>query len=214
MLTGSERKALIGHYNKKLSSSETVLMCDVVDEKEGEGTGVCEDKYRVMSREGMRGMVDTSLKPDIGQKEEIRRILARPSDYLSNSEKDLLWRFRFSLVDDKKAMCKFILSVDWRQATEVIQATELLSQWRKRAPIDITDALKLLSGSEGFRRTIVREYAVETLAGCSDAELELFLLQLVSAIKYEIFEDEDSSGEDEDEQGGAVEVPRVQVRVY
>eukprot|EP00520_Triparma_pacifica_P017482 CAMPEP_0118646972 /NCGR_PEP_ID=MMETSP0785-20121206/8356_1 /TAXON_ID=91992 /ORGANISM="Bolidomonas pacifica, Strain CCMP 1866" /LENGTH=1145 /DNA_ID=CAMNT_0006539031 /DNA_START=160 /DNA_END=3594 /DNA_ORIENTATION=- len=217
-MTDKERRSLIGWYNRKLQLAETSAMCDVVEERTGEENPE-QYKYRVMSRGGKRGLVDTGLRPDIGQKEEIRRILARPSDYLTSSEKDLLWRFRFSLVDDKKALCKFLLSVDWKQATEVIQAAELLNQWRKRAPIDITDALKLLSGSDGFRRTIVREYAVETLAGCSDKELSMFLLQLVMAIKYEIFEeDEDADDEDNDEgmednesEGEAVEAPKVQV---
>ena len=215
-LSKGARVRLVNYYNEVIRSIEGTIMCDVVEEKE---TSVCEEKYRLLSREGIRGMVDTSLKPDIGQKEEIRRILARPSDYLTTEEKDLIWRFRFSLVDDKRALSKFLLSVDWRQANEVIQASELLNQWRKRAPIDITDSLKLLSGAEGFRRTIVRDYAVETLEQCTDQALSMFLLQLVMAIKYEVFEEEEESDSDEEEggntdaegEGEAIEVPKVQV---
>ena len=43
---------------------------------------------------------------------------------LSEAEGDLLWQFRFSLVDDGAALPKFLLCVDWSSASETAQATE------------------------------------------------------------------------------------------
>lgn len=47
-------------------------------------------------------------------------------------------------------------------------------------------ALSYLYDIEPHTRTLqVREYAIDTLASAPDAELRLYLLQLVQAIKYE-----------------------------
>lgn len=59
-------------------------------------------------------------------------------------EKDLLWAFRHSLTDNRKALTKFLLSVDWSVEQEAQQVPALLEQWRSKAGVDISDALKLL----------------------------------------------------------------------
>ena len=69
--------------------------------------------------------------------------------------KDLLWRFRFSLVDNRRALTKFLVAVDWTVESEVVQAVELLDQWRKRSPIEVTDALKLLGKHVAFQTSLV-----------------------------------------------------------
>lgn len=53
-----------------------------------------------------------------------------------------MWRFRFSLTSDRRALTKFLKCVDWSDASEARQAAELMQQW---APIEIADALELLS---------------------------------------------------------------------
>ena len=75
--------------------------------------------------------------------------------------------------------------MDWTQESEVVQAAELLDQWRKRSPIEVTDALKLLGRNVAFQTSLVRSYAIETLNDAPDEELRLYLLQLVQALKYE-----------------------------
>ena len=57
-------------------------------------------------------------------------------------DKALLWRFRWSLTPEKRALTKFLQCVDWGDAQEARQAAELMHHW---APIDIADALELLS---------------------------------------------------------------------
>lgn len=66
-----------------------------------------------------------------------------------------------------------------------MQAAELLEQWRKRSPIEVTDALKLLGKQVAYQTNLVRAYAIDTLAAAPDEELSLYLLQLVQALKFE-----------------------------
>lgn len=150
-----------------------------------------EDKYRTLAHDLLRGLVDPALKPDREQRDRLTAIIESPSHHPTREEKDLLWRFRFSLVDNRRALTKFLLAVDWTVESEVVQAAELLEQWRKRSPIEVTDALKLLGKHVAFQTNLVREYAIDTLASAPDSELRLYLLQLVQALKYETMEASD-----------------------
>jgi phosphatidylinositol 3-kinase len=152
---------------------------------ENEHDNPVEDKYRALAHDLLRGLVDPALKPDRGQRDRLASIIDSTSHHLSREEKDLLWRFRFSLVDNRRALTKFLLAVDWTVDSEVVQAAELLEQWRKRSPIEVTDALKLLGKHVAFQTNLVRSYAIDTLAAAPDSELRLYLLQLVQALKYE-----------------------------
>lgn len=58
-------------------------------------------------------------------------------------------------------------------------------QMQQKAPIDVADALKLLSGGKAFQSPLVRKYAVDVLRTASDEELHILLLQLVQALRYE-----------------------------
>ena len=157
----------------------------LTDENENPLDNPAQDKYRILAHDLIRGLVDPGLKPDRVQRGRLERIIGSPSYHLSTDEKDLLWRFRFSLVDNRRALTKFLLAVDWTQESEVVQAAELLDQWRKRSPIEVTDALKLLGRNVAFQTSLVRSYAIETLNDAPDEELRLYLLQLVQALKYE-----------------------------
>jgi phosphatidylinositol 3-kinase len=154
-------------------------------EYENEDDNPVEDKYRTLAHDLIRGLVDPALKPDREQRKRLAAIIESPGQHPSREEKDLLWRFRFSLVDNRRALTKFLLAVDWSVEGEVIQAAELLEQWRKRSPIEVTDALKLLGKHVAFQTNLVRDYAIDTLAAAPDSELRLYLLQLVQALKYE-----------------------------
>ena len=54
----------------------------------------------------------------------------------------MLWRFRYSLTSEARALTKFLKCVDWGDAQEARQAADLMQAW---APIAIADALELLS---------------------------------------------------------------------
>lgn len=162
-------------------------------EYENENDNPVEEKYRTLAHDVIRGLVDPALKPDREQRARLAAIIESPSLHPSREEKDLLWRFRFSLVENRRALTKFLLAVDWTVESEVVQAAELLEQWRKRSPIEVTDALKLLGKHVAFQTNLVRDYAIDTLATAPDSELRLYLLQLVQALKYESSESTEST---------------------
>jgi len=141
-----------------------------------------EEMRRKIMHDQLRGKVDPDLKPDIEQNRLIDKILADPSDLMSNDEKDLLWMFGYTLTSKKNAVVKFVLAVDWNDDTEVEIASMLLGQWAKP---DIAYALKLLSDHKEFEHAVVRSFAVQRLDEASDSELEMYLLQLVAALRYE-----------------------------
>jgi phosphatidylinositol 3-kinase len=187
----------ISAYYRKIEQNKTVsdeTNCfDPLDlihflEYENENDNPVEDKYRTLAHDLLRGLVDPALKPDREQRNRLAHIIDSPSHHPTREEKDLLWRFRFSLVDNRRALTKFLLAVDWTVESEVVQAAELLEQWRKRSPIVVTDALKLLGKHVAFQTNLVRDYAIDTLAAAPDSELRLYLLQLVQALKYENME--------------------------
>lgn len=102
---------------------------------------------------------------------------------LSIEEQDLIWKFRFYLSSQKKALTKFVKCVNWKVVGEERQALEMLSSW---APPDPEDALELLGPA--FTHPSIRRYAIERLTQAQDDDLMLYLLQLVQALKYEDFE--------------------------
>jgi phosphatidylinositol 3-kinase len=107
-----------------------------------------------------------------------------PTNPLSGEEQDLIWKYRFYLSSQKKALTKFLKCINWETKTEAQQALSLLEQW---VPMDVEDALELLSPN--FKHPAVRRYAITRLKQAPDEDLLLYLLQLVQALKYENFDD-------------------------
>lgn len=77
-------------------------------------------------------------------------------------------------------MTKFVKSIAWDDPREARPGTELLTKWIE---IDVDDALELLGPS--FKNPAVRSYAVDRLRKADDDELQLYLLQLVQALKFD-----------------------------
>lgn len=136
-------------------------------------------KYHKLARSS-KGMTARELKPKIVERNEIEKILNNPNKLLQASEKELLWKFRYSLTDNKRSLTKFLRAVDWTDIEETKEALEMLEGW---APIDIADSLELLSSY--FKNSDVRKYAVSQLSRADDDELQNYLLQLVQALRYE-----------------------------
>jgi len=154
----------------------------LIDDAEVDAPNPVELKYRKLARDLLRGLIDRDLQPNREEKTQIAAIIGSPSFDLRDAQKDLLWKFRFSLTGDKRALTKFLLCVDWNEQDEVKQVEELLGRW---APIDTADALKLLGREREFANEVVRRFAVLTLGRASDEELLDYLLQLVQALRYE-----------------------------
>ncbi|KAK2659192.1 hypothetical protein Ddye_005725 [Dipteronia dyeriana] len=140
-----------------------------------------EHKQLKLARSLTRGIIDRDLKPSSNEQKSIQRILKYPpTRTLSGDEKQLLWKFRFSLTSEKRALTKFLRSVEWSDVQEAKQALELMGRW---VMIDVCDALELLSPV--FESEEVRAYAVRVLQRADDEELQCYLLQLVEALRFE-----------------------------
>lgn len=125
---------------------------------------------------------DRDVRPNADELQRLNELIRRPRRQFSAEEKQLLFRFRWSLTEKPAALTKFLHAIDWSDFEERQHAIELLGQWSE---IDIDDALELLS--KDFRNTReVRAHAVERLEKASDEEIRLFLLQLVQALRYEV----------------------------
>ncbi|GAA5933309.1 hypothetical protein JCM10213_001246 [Rhodosporidiobolus nylandii] len=143
-----------------------------------------EAKHRRLVRDHRNGPLDRELKPNAKIRDELNEILRYPpTQELTTPQRDLLWKFRFYLTRDKRALTKFLKSVVWSDPGEAKQAVEtLLPMWSE---VEMDDALELLGPAEGFRDKRVRAYAVRQLERADDEELMLYLLQLVQALKFE-----------------------------
>ena len=141
----------------------------------------CENKHRRLVRSQRTGVMDRDLKPNPKIRDELNNIMSYgPTQALKPEEKDLIWRFRHHLSRDKRALTKFIKSVNWQDSGETRQAIDILPKWTE---IDVDDALELLGPT--FDHPAVRTYAVDRLRKAGDQELLLYLLQLVQALKFE-----------------------------
>ncbi|XP_012296251.1 phosphatidylinositol 3-kinase catalytic subunit type 3 isoform X2 [Aotus nancymaae] len=107
-----------------------------------------------------------------------------PTKQLTYEEQDLVWKFRYYLTNQEKALTKFLKCVNWDLPQEAKQALELLGKWK---PMDVEDSLELLSSH--YTNPTVRRYAVARLRQADDEDLLMYLLQLVQALKYENFDD-------------------------
>ncbi|KAG2702011.1 hypothetical protein I3843_06G065900 [Carya illinoinensis] len=102
-----------------------------------------EHKQLKLARSLARGIIDRDLKPSSNERKSIQRILKYPpTRTLSGDERQLLWKFRFSLMSEKRALTKFLRCVEWSDVQEAKQALELMGRWEM---IDVCDALELLS---------------------------------------------------------------------
>ena len=143
-----------------------------------------ESKHHKLARSLRVGHSDKDAKPNAMVRDLLNTIISYPpTKQLSNEEQDHVWRFRFYLSNEKKALTKFLKCVNWKHSTEVKQALSMMEIW---APMDVEDALELLSSN--FHHPAVRKYAISRLQQAPDEDLMLYLLQLVQALKYEEFD--------------------------
>jgi phosphatidylinositol 3-kinase len=154
----------------------------IYDPEVGAKDNPAESKHRRLVRSQHRhGVMDKDLKPNPKVRDELGTIIAyAPTHVLTTEEKDLIWKFRYYLTKEKKALTKFVKSVNWHDSAESKQAVQVLAKW---TDIDVDDALELLGPT--FDHSAVRAFAVNRLRKADDQELQLYLLQLVQGLRYE-----------------------------
>lgn len=123
-----------------------------------------EGKHHKLSRSTRSGLSDRDLKPNPQTRDQLSTIVNYPSTKtLTSEEQDLIWKFRFYLINQKKALTKFLKCLNWEISGEVKQAIALLPDWQL---MDIEDSLELLSPQ--FQNPDVRRYAVSRLQQAPD----------------------------------------------
>uniref|UniRef100_A0A8V0Y6I3 Phosphatidylinositol 3-kinase catalytic subunit type 3 n=1 Tax=Gallus gallus TaxID=9031 RepID=A0A8V0Y6I3_CHICK len=164
-----------------LTSSEIVKIPDPQMSMEN----LVESKHHKLARSLRSGPSDHDLKPNAATRDQLNIIVSYPpTKQLTYEEQDLVWKFRYYLTNQEKALTKFLKCVNWDLPQEAKQALELLGKWK---PMDVEDSLELLSSH--FTNPTVRRYAVARLQQADDEDLLMYLLQLVQALKYENFDD-------------------------
>ncbi len=153
----------------------------VVYDPEWNLDNLVEAKHHRLTHSLRKGVIAKELKPNARTRDKIWNILGYPPTHvLTADEKTLIWQFRYYLMQDKKALPKFLQSVEWSSKQEAEEAVELMYKWQ---PLDPADALELLTPR--FREPRVRKYAISRLQCMDNEELLLYLLQLVQALRYE-----------------------------
>lgn len=166
----------------------------VYDPEVGARDNPAESKHRRLVRSHRTGVMDRDLKPNAKVRDELNGIMTySPTHVLTPEEKDLIWKFRHHLTRDKRALTKFVKSVNWQDQSESRQAVQILAKWTE---IDVDDALELLGPT--FDNLAVRAYAVDRLRKSDDDEILLYLLQLVQALKFEHISPESSQDATQD----------------
>jgi len=126
-----------------------------------------ESKHHKLARSLRSGPSDHDLKPNAATRDQLNIIVSYPpTKQLTYEEQDLVWKFRYYLTNQEKALTKFLKCVNWDLPQEAKQALELLGKWK---PMDVEDSLELLSSH--YTNPTVRRYAVARLRQADD-ELE------------------------------------------
>lgn len=120
---------------------------------------------------------------DINQQIEQLKLLAErdPLDELHEQEKKTMWTLRHIILREiPTLLSKLLHCVEWNDHREVAEATSLIHDWPK---LPFERSLELLDYA--YADATVRSFAVRCLRDVSDDDLNLFLLQLVQALKHE-----------------------------
>ena len=87
------------------------------------------EKYFDLTRTGDESFAK-ELRPNNEEQERINQILILPDFiFLSEEEKTMIWRFRYSIIDNGKALTKFLQSVRFTEEKEMKEAISLMKKW-------------------------------------------------------------------------------------
>ncbi len=112
-----------------------------------------------------------------------------PSVEPTAEQRQLLWTYRFSLLNMERAMKRLLLWFDDSSAANPAEnqlVKDLIAEWERQVALTPYDGLPLLSQS--FRNPVLRKFAVQILKKNEqgqDESMQQMLLQLVQALRYE-----------------------------
>lgn len=104
---------------------------------------------------------------------------------ISIQEKDEIWERRFECMRAMPGnLPSFLCCIEWNNRDKVAEVTRILNKWPKDK-ISVERTLELLDYA--YADPNVRRFAVKCLEEIHDEDLQLYLLQLVQAIKHESY---------------------------
>jgi phosphatidylinositol 3-kinase len=112
-----------------------------------------------------------------------------PSVEPTAEQRQLLWTYRFSLLNMERAMKRLLLWFDESSSSNPAEnqlVKDLITEWERQVALTPYDGLPLLSQS--FRNPVLRKFAVQILKKNEqghDESMQQMLLQLVQALRYE-----------------------------
>lgn len=174
-----------------------------------------EQKFRKLERMQHISPVDRDLKPTLRMRQSLNEILKKQFfEKMSSKERNVVWRYRWFILNTaiignigiSNSIINFIKCVDWNNVNEVKEFENILqtitnaisssthdnSSKTINSPfklfieqLQLVDCLELLSSN--FRNATVRNMAIKRLHSASNAELSIFMVQLVQNIKNELY---------------------------
>ncbi|VDO55277.1 unnamed protein product [Onchocerca flexuosa] len=88
---------------------------------------LCELKHHMMTRSSRAGFIERELKPNASARLYLEKIIQLPPTHAINiEERDLIWKFRYFLRNNRKALLKFVRSVSWDKNEEAAYALVLV----------------------------------------------------------------------------------------
>lgn len=161
-----------------------------------------EFKFRRLERTHQLSPMDRDVKPTLKVRNELDRSLKKQFfEKLTPKERNLIWKFRFYLLHTlvvngnneqyNNFIVNFIKCIDWDDEFEVNEFLNVLRDFDSKSgepnlfiqELTIVDCLELLG--ENYQNKIVRSMAINRLRTATNEELEMFMVQLVQAIRYE-----------------------------
>lgn len=200
------RDVSVKTYNDKSSEIKNTKMIRVFDpvimrkgniKDRKENSNPILEKYYILTRTNDDNIAK-GLNINAETHKEIIEIIEHPDfTALTKKEESLLWKYRYPIKADKqyrKAVVKFLRSVDWTKEKEENEAIEMLQDWE----FDIEQAIPMLSvlfsandlypsEIQSKRCVDIRKCAIQVLNREDTETLLRIMLQLTQAYRYEKF---------------------------
>ena len=145
-----------------------------------------DNDFRTESNTLLQNIEGDIMQLTLQEARRIEVLLQKDGLYeFSDDDKVFIWGKRLALVDHAPGSLPVVLKcADWSKRQHVQEVYALLHIWPSIAP---ETALQLLDASQPDPR--VRAFAIECLEALSDVQLSVYLLQLVQAMKGEMYHD-------------------------